>query len=73
MSEQLEYKRLRDIDPPTFDSLEKLCTAEAVFGWRILMIEPGNQWRTATLVRDVPTVKIPAQSATVTQLKKKAA
>ena len=45
--------RVNDIKEPTFDSLEILCNSFAVVGWEILTIDSGNQFRTATLVRDV--------------------
>ena len=47
------YMRVNDIKEPTFDSLEILCNSFAVVGWEILTIDSGNQFRTATLVRDV--------------------
>lgn len=60
-----EYKRIRDKLPdPEFDSLEKMCNIEAKQGWEVLSITDGDQFRCATLVREVPESREPHYSPT---------
>lgn len=48
-----EYKRIIDIKESTTDSLEQLCNIEAKAGWRVIQISDGNQFRHATLEREI--------------------
>lgn len=52
-----EYKRIKDLPEPLFDSLEQLCNIEAKQGWEILLIDATCFPKTATLQREVKNVR----------------
>lgn len=54
-----EYKRIKDEREAGFDDLEKQATRLAAEGWEVLTISDGSNFRTATLVREVPFENLP--------------
>jgi hypothetical protein len=48
---EFEFMRLKDIQEPTFDSLEQLCNVYGKVGWQLVSISQGDLYRTATLQR----------------------
>ena len=54
------YQYMRALQPREDerpDGLEQICNKLAVDGWRIIAIDTGSQFRTATLEREVPKGK----------------